>query len=58
MFVDKLFTYLICGYLKKQKMFLCEIFNYYFHMKTKVLPDFQICVSVPLMSNGKMRPNT
>ena len=25
---------------------------YYFHMKTKILEDFQICISVPL--NGKV----
>ena len=23
--------------------------TYYFHMKTKILADFQICISVPLM---------
>ena len=37
MFVNKLFTYLMCAYLKK-----C------FNVKTKVLTDIQICISVPL----------
>ena len=39
MFVDKLFTYLTCACLKKS----------HFCMTTKILVDFQICVSVPLM---------
>ena len=30
MFVNKLFTYLKCAYLKKQKVFKCEIFNIFF----------------------------
>ena len=25
--------------------------TYYFHIETKILPDFQICISVPLKSS-------
>ena len=33
----------------KSKMCLNAKFSiYYFHMKTKILADFQICISVPL----------
>ena len=40
MFVNKLFTYPTCAYLKSSA--------YYSHMKTKILTDFQICISVLL----------
>ena len=40
MFVNKLFTYLTCFNLKSSTC--------YFHMKTKILADFQIYVNVPL----------
>ena len=29
-------------------MFVSKFSTYYFHMKTKIIPDFQICISVPL----------
>ena len=29
-------------------MFVSKLSTYYFHMKTKIIPDFQICISVPL----------
>ena len=48
MFVNKLFTYLTCAYLKKLKMFYSDISKNYFQIKTKILEDFQICISVPL----------
>ena len=40
MFVNKLFTYLT--YISKLSS------THYFHMKAKILADFQICISVPL----------
>ena len=49
MFVNKLFTYLRCAYLKKWKVFQCEIFNILFSYEDEVLADFQICISEPLM---------
>ena len=30
---------------------------YYFHLKTQILADFQICISVPLKELGKNRQN-
>ena len=49
MFANKLFTYLTCAYLKKlRRCFNVKSSTYYFHMKTKILLDFQICISVPL----------
>ena len=41
MFVNKRFTCLTCAYLKT---------TYYFHIKTRIFADFQICNSVPLMN--------
>ena len=32
--------------------------TYYFHVKTKILADFQICVSVPLPFTSKKFPDT
>ena len=49
MFVDKLFTYLACKYLKIKRCFNMKSSTYYFHKKTKILADFQICISVPLI---------
>ena len=37
---------------QKSKMcFNTKSSTYYFHMKTKLLTDFQICISVPLISH-------
>ena len=33
---------------KSKKYFNVKSSTYYFHMKTKILADFQICISVPL----------
>ena len=41
MFLNKLFTYLKCAYLYKSS-------TCYFHMKKKILADFEICINVPL----------
>ena len=51
MFVNKLFTYLGRAYLSISESKMC--YNvipsvHYFYAKTKMLADFQICVSVPL----------
>ena len=51
MLVNKLFTYLTCVCLKTYKVFLMWISSTYFHVKTKILADFQICISVPLIHN-------
>ena len=51
MFVNTLFTYLTCVYLKKKKSkmyFTVKSSTYYFHMMMKILTDFQICISVTL----------
>ena len=48
MFVNKLFACLTCAYLKSKSFFNVEFWTYYFHIKTKILADFQICISVPL----------
>ena len=50
MFVNQLFTYLTCPYVR---CFNVKFSTYYFHMKTKLLADFQICISVPLTSEKK-----
>ena len=31
--------------------------TYYFHMKMKILADFQICMSVPLMNGKHLHPH-
>ena len=36
MFVNKLFIYLMCTYLKKEKVFNVKSSTNYFHMKTKI----------------------
>ena len=48
MFVNKLFIYLTCEIKKSKKCFNVKSSPYYFHIKTKILADFQICISVPL----------
>ena len=47
-FVNKLFIYLLCAYLKKQQVLNVKSLTYYFHMKTKILANFQISISFPL----------
>ena len=48
MFVNKLFTYLRAHISKSKRCFNVKFSTYYFHMKRKILTDFQICISVPL----------
>ena len=48
MFVNKVFTYLTCAYLKNENVFDVKSSTYHFHMMTKMLADFHICVSAPL----------
>ena len=48
MVVNKLFTYLQCVFLNK-RCFNVKSSTYYFHMKTKKLVDFQICINVHLI---------
>ena len=47
MFVNKLFRYLTCTSLKKSCLKV-KSSTYYFHMKTNILADFQICVFLSL----------
>ena len=48
MFVNNFFTYLTCAYLKKQTHSNVKSSTHYFHVKTKILSDFQICISLTL----------
>ena len=48
MIVNKLLTYFTCAYLKKIKVFKCEIFSILFSYEDKEIGRFQICISVPL----------
>ena len=48
MFINKLFTHLTCAYLKSKSCFIAKFLTYYFYMKTNILTDFQIYISVPL----------
>ena len=41
-FVNKLFTYLTCAYLKSKRCFNVKSSTYFFHMNTHILADFQI----------------
>ena len=47
MFVNKLFTYPRAHISKSKRCFIMKSSTYYFHMKTKILTHFQICISVP-----------
>ena len=51
MFVKKCFTYLISqAHISESKRSVnVKSSTYYFLMKTKILADFQICISVPLI---------
>ena len=49
MFVNKSFTYLSRALISESKRcFNLKSSTYYFHIKTKISADFQICISVPL----------
>ena len=37
---------------KKKKRVSVKSSAYYFHMKTKILAGFQICISVPLIAHS------
>ena len=49
MFVNKLFTYPRVHTSESKRCFNVKSSTYYFHMKTKILADFQICITVPLI---------
>ena len=57
MFVNKLFIYLTCAYLKSKRCFHVKLSTYYFHIKMKILADFQICISLPLILTNKYFKN-
>ena len=47
MFVNKLFTYLACAYISERKRcFSVKSPTHHFHLETKILADFQICISI------------
>ena len=58
MFVNKLFTYLTCAYLRSKRCFNVKTSTSYFHTKMKILVDFQICISVPLKTKTRTAKNT
>ena len=43
---------------KRKRWFNVKFSTYYFRMKTKVLADFQTCVSVPLIITARARNST
>ena len=49
MFVNKLFTYLNAHISKSERCFNVKSSTYYFLMKTNILADFQICISISLI---------
>ena len=49
MFVNRILTYLTYTYLKNLNGVAMWNVIYYFHMKTKILEDFQIYISVNLI---------
>ena len=57
MFVNKFHTYVTCAYLKNKSCFNVKCSTCCFHMKTKILADFQICISVPLKDCMKVVTN-
>ena len=57
MFVNKLFSYFTFAFLKSKSCSDVRSSTYYFHMKTKILTDFQICISVPPSSRNLVIPN-
>ena len=48
MFVNKLSHISRAHISKRKRCFDVQSLTYYFHAKTKILADFQICISVPL----------
>ena len=56
MFFKKLFKYLTCANLKSKRCLNVKSLTYYFHMKTKILTEFQICISVSLTVYGFVWP--
>ena len=51
MFVNKLFTHLTCAYLKK-RCFNVKSSTYHFHITTKLMADFQICIALSEISQN------
>ena len=49
MFVNKI-SHISRAHISKSKMYFnVKSSTYYFHMKTKTLADFEMCISVPLI---------
>ena len=49
MFVNKLYSHILRAYiLKGKRSFNVISSTFYFHVKAKIMADFQICISVPL----------
>ena len=51
--VNKLFTISCVHISKSKRCFSVKSSTNYFHMKTKILVDFQICISVPFKAFSK-----
>ena len=49
MFLNKLFTNSRAHISKCKRCLNVKSSTYHFHLKTKILADFQICISVPLI---------
>ena len=47
MFVNERFTYPTCAYSESKRCQNVISWVYYFHANTKILTDFQICISAP-----------
>ena len=48
------FSHILRAHISKSKMcFNVKSSTYYFHMNTKILADFQVCISVPLIIAGR-----
>ena len=55
MFVNKLFTYSRVHISKNKTCLNAKSSAYYLHMKTKILPDFWICISVPNITSQTLK---
>ena len=54
MFVNKLFSHISRAHISKiKRCFNVKSSTYNFYMKTKILEDFEICISVPLSGGIK-----
>ena len=55
MFVNKLFTFSRVHISENKTCLNVKSSAYYLHMKTKILPDFWICISVPNITSQTLK---